>query len=79
MPVLVMLGVLTAAGLLLVRGGQADGDLPARIVAAATAWLPARQRDWGHATASTRRPRPDGGNSATRSAPAANRHRPARP
>ena len=35
MPVLVMLGVLTAAGLLLVRGGQADGDLPARIVAAA--------------------------------------------
>ena len=51
MPVLVMLGVLTAAGLLLVRGGQADGDLPARIVAAATAWLPARQRDWGHAMA----------------------------
>ena len=51
MPVLVMLGVLTAAGLLLVRGGQTRGDLPARIVTAATAWLPARQRDWGHAMA----------------------------
>ena len=51
MPVVVLLAVLVAAGLLLVRlsDGQGVGDVPARVVTAATHRLPAHRREWGQA------------------------------
>jgi hypothetical protein len=47
MPVLVLLAVLATAVILAVRRGQPNGDVPARVVAAAANWLPAHRRDWG--------------------------------
>ena len=51
MPVVVLLAVLVAAGLLLVRlgDGKGVGDVPARVVTAATHRLPAHRREWGQA------------------------------
>jgi hypothetical protein len=51
MPVVVVLAVLIAAGLLLVRlgDGKGVGDAPARIVTSATGRLPAHRREWGQA------------------------------
>src|SRR5262245_7731270 len=51
MPVVVVLAVLIAAGLLLVRlgDGKGLGDTPARIVTSATGRLPVHRREWGQA------------------------------
>ena len=49
MPVLVLLAVLVPAVVLAVRRGRPDGDVPARVVAAAANSLPAHRRDWGRA------------------------------
>jgi hypothetical protein len=47
MPVLVLVAVLATAVALGVRRGRPDGDVPARIMAAAANSLPAHRRDWG--------------------------------
>jgi hypothetical protein len=52
MPVVVMLAVVVVAGLpLLWPTLRRGGDTPARIVAGAAGWLPARLQEWGHAMA----------------------------
>ena len=55
MPVLVIVSVVLVAGLPLLwpalRRGAGDGDIPARIVAAAAGRMPARLQEWGRAMA----------------------------